>query len=96
VRPTLVDFHPLLYLPGSEIADRMDHSRYTTLDDRAINHWCARAAFEYYVLDGGLARVAAHVVRHNPGWLWNLAHVSRYVAEYSGLLRDQRDTKGYL
>jgi len=96
VQPTLVDFHPLLYLPGSEIADRTDPSRYCGLTAEQINRWCTRGAFEYYVRHGGGLRVLAHVARHNPGWFANAVPIGRYAAEYLRLLMDRRDTRRYL
>ncbi len=96
IRPTVVDFHPLLYLPGSEIADRMDPSRYSRLTSEQINRWCMRAAFEYYILHGGGLRVLSYVARNNPGWFGNLVPIGRYAAEYLGLLVDRRDTRRFL
>lgn len=96
VRPTVVDFHPLLYLPGSEIADAMDHSKYSRLSTGEINRWCMRASFEYYVLHGGALRVLDYIVRHNPGWFLNLVPIGSYLAEYVGLVSDRRDTRRFL
>ncbi|MFH1465406.1 MAG: radical SAM protein [Pseudomonadota bacterium] len=96
VRPTIADFHPLLYLPGSEIADAMDPARRCTLDDRTLNHLSFRASAEFYLRHGGLARLGAFVLRHNPGWLRNLAPVGRWGLEFLTLARDQRSTKHFL
>lgn len=96
VRPTLVDVHPLLYLPGSEIADRMPRERYCTLSDRDLNRWCTRAMVSYYVVNGGGARVLRWVVRHNPEWFWNLAQLTRYAAQYVGMPLNRRGTKQYM
>ncbi len=96
VRPTLADFHPLLYLPGSEIADRMPRERYCGLDDRTLNHLSFRASADFYLRHGGGARLLAWVLRHNPGWLRNLAPVGRWGLEFLTLARDQRSTKHFL
>jgi anaerobic magnesium-protoporphyrin IX monomethyl ester cyclase len=96
VRPTLADFHPLLYLPGSEIADRMASERYCRLDDGTLNHLSFRASADFYLRHGGAARLMAWVMRHNPGWLRNLAPVGRWGLEFLTLVRDQRSTKHFL
>jgi len=96
VRPTVVDFHPLLYLPGSEIADSMASDKYSMLSTEEINRWCTRASFEYYVLRGGGLRVFKHIACHNPGWFLNMVPIGRYALEYLGLLSDNRDTRRYL
>ncbi len=96
VRPTIADFHPLLYLPGSEIADAMDPARRCRLDDRTLNHLSFRASAAFYLRHGGLARLGAFTLRHNPGWLRNLAPVGRWGLEFLTLARDQRSTKHFL
>jgi len=95
VRPTLVDFHPLLYLPGSEIADSMPPDQYSKLDHRSLNRWSLRASVEYYLLNGGLARLLAYVVRNNPGWFLDLTIVRHAVAEHLYMWWDRRGTKLY-
>jgi radical SAM superfamily enzyme YgiQ (UPF0313 family) len=96
VRPTIADFHPLLYLPGSEIADSMDPARRCRLEDRTLNHLSFRASADFYLRHGGLARLGAFVLRENPGWLRNLAPVGRWGLEFLTLVRDRRSTKHYL
>lgn len=96
VRPTLVDFHPLLYLPGSEIADSMPEERFCKMTPEDINRWCTKAVFEYYALTGGAFRVLTTLLRQNPGWFGNIIPISQYALEYIGLIRDSRDTRRYL
>jgi len=96
VKPTVVDFHPLLYLPGSEIAESMDPSKFCRLTTEEINRWCMRASFEYYVLHGGGLRVLSYLVFRNPGWFVNLVPIGSYLAEYLGLMSDRRDTRRFL
>jgi anaerobic magnesium-protoporphyrin IX monomethyl ester cyclase len=96
VQPTLADFHPLLYLPGSEIADRMAPERHCRLDDQTLNHLSFRASADFFLRHGGAARLLAWVLRHNPGWLRNLAPVGRWGFEFLTLVRDQRSTKHFL
>jgi len=97
VKPTVVDFHPLLYLPGSEIADTMEQDRYSRLGNGEINQWCLRAYFEYYVKHGGGMRVLSYLLRHNPGWFTNMLPMGRHAMEYFGLfLFDRKGTKRFL
>jgi anaerobic magnesium-protoporphyrin IX monomethyl ester cyclase len=96
VRPTLVDFHPLLYLPGSEIADVMPPERYSRLSDVALNRLCLQASLRFYVREGGLVRLGAWTLRHNPRWFTNLRPVGRLAGTYLMLRFDRRGTKTYL
>ena len=96
VRPTLVDFHPLLYLPGSEIADAMPRERYSRLSDAELNRLCWQASWRFYVRGGGLVRLGAWTLRHNPGWFANLRPVGRLAGTYLMLLFDRGGTKTYL
>ncbi len=96
VRPTLADFHPLLYLPGSELGERYADGRACELDDSRLNHLCWRANLAFYIRHGGLTRLGAFVLRRNPAWLRNLAPVSRWAFELLTLVRDQRDTRSFL
>ena len=96
LKPTIADFHPLLYLPGSEIADTLSRDACCTLDASTLNRLCWQASWEFYVRRGGGARLAAHILRHNPGWFRNLAPVGRWAWEYARMARDSRGTKVYL
>ncbi len=96
VRPTLADFHPLLYLPGSEIGDRQGARQDCALDDATLNRLCWRANVSFYLRHGGMARLGAFVLRHNPGWLRNLGPVTRWGLDVLAMARDGRDTRSFL
>jgi anaerobic magnesium-protoporphyrin IX monomethyl ester cyclase len=95
VKPTLADFHPLLYLPGSELGALPEGQRACGLDDAELNRLCWRANVDFYLVHGGLPRLSAFVLRHNPGWVRNLAPVGRWALEMARLVRDERGTHGF-
>ena len=69
VRPTLVDFHPLDYLPGSDLVDCIPVEARCALPQSEIQGLCRKAFLEYYGLRGGALRTAMYILRHNPEWL---------------------------
>jgi radical SAM superfamily enzyme YgiQ (UPF0313 family) len=82
VRPTLVDFHPLDYLPGSVLVDSMPVEGRSTLTPAELSGLCRDAFVEYYGRRGGAFRAAWFILRNNPVWL---AYASRTAVDLMGL-----------
>jgi radical SAM superfamily enzyme YgiQ (UPF0313 family) len=82
VRPTLVDFHPLDYLPGSDLVDTMPMEVRCALTTADLSRLCRDAFLEFYGLRGGALRAAWFILRNNPEWL---AYASRAAGVLLGL-----------
>ena len=82
VRPTLVDFHPLDYLPGSVLVDSMPVECRSTLTQAELSELCREAFVEYYGRRGGAFRAAWFILRNNPIWL---GYAARTAGDLIGL-----------
>ncbi|EKD28400.1 MAG: radical SAM protein [uncultured bacterium] len=95
VKPTIVDFHPLLYLPGSEIVESFSKDQYCKISDSELSRLCLYSSFNYYILHGGLVRVLMYIVKNNLSWFLNLFDIISYIFQFMKQINSKSLTTKY-
>ena len=74
-KPHIVDFHPLVILPNSEIALKYKDKSFCKLDEKEIKQLCKRYMVEYYTKPEVIFQLLKDILDKNPAWFFHIMRV---------------------